>query len=602
MNLKLNDEILINSYTDKNKSCKTERVLNEKRFYSHELLPSEYKFTTIRELNKKRKHDLRIVFENLYNNENTSRNYKFSFLNLSTYNPSTNITSYIQLNKSNNSSNIINQNESKTISTSPSRMQKLPQILDNTGKKFIKKQNYGKLLLFNDNIREERYQKYFNHILSDEYYFYNEKKGIKKHQYDVTMYGRNITESYFNSFYDSFNKYYRKIENATELEKNENEKLKLKENLLKTEINRLKQRKIKLLDKFFVYFSMKKFLLHVKNKTLDSNKFVLDDLRQYLKDEERKNLILNDYLEQRIRKNTFKKTGKKLNNAKKFLKFGSIKPNDKSNLNSSENSLKKRTTPSKSIVQPTIQFNNKFIYYPLDNKPIFKNVEEFENIFTLLNDELAMYLTKYNKLKKSMTPLIIEKKQIETQIKIEKEEEEKLIGEELKQYERKIRILKERNEELINQKRNVIKECEISYKEISLERNINEKVQDIFNYINKNYKKFDVNKKFEIKNNNPSLIRLEVIEKVINDLLIEKIILFNQYPKEYQNLFVELNLKEKLENIAKRKKLEFEKRIQLIQKIVSNRNKVYIIPTHKVFDKYDLSKLKKRENKNNISN
>ena len=215
MNLKLNDEILINSYTDKNKSCKTERVLNEKRFYSHEYLPSEYKFTTIRELNKKRKHDLRIVFENLYNNENTSRNYKYSFLNLSTYNPSTNITSYIQLNKSNNSSNIINQNESKTISTSPSRMQKLPQILENTGKKFIKKQNYGKLLLFNDNIREERYQKYFNHILSDEYYFYNEKKGIKKHQYDVTMYGRNITESYFHSFYDSFNKYYRKIENAT---------------------------------------------------------------------------------------------------------------------------------------------------------------------------------------------------------------------------------------------------------------------------------------------------------------------------------------------------------------------------------------------------
>ena len=85
-------------------------------------------------------------------------------------------------------------------------------------------------------------------------------------------------------------------------------------------------------------------------------------------------------------------------------------------------------------------------------------------------------------------------------------------------------------------------------------------------------------------------------------MLIEKIILFNQYPKEYQNLFIELNLKEKLENIAKRKRLEFEKRIQLIQKIVSNRNKVYIIPTHKVFDKYDLSKLKKRENKNNISN
>lgn len=38
-----------------------------------------------------------------------------------------------------------------------------------------------------------------------------------------------------------------------------------------------------------------------------------------------------------------------------------------------------------------------------------------------------------------------------------------------------------------------------------------------------------------------------------------------------------------------------EKQKKLIEKIIYNNNKILIFPTHKVYDKYDLTKLKKNQ-------
>ena len=600
------DENFINSYIESNNICKTER--NNKSNLTSTILenpsfPLDYKFTSLRKIHKNRRNNFRFFIDSFNKDKISSRNYKSNLINFPSYNPSTNISSYIHLNKSTNSNNNNNNsnynnsinynknNESNTISTSPSYLKELPQILDMTSKKYINKQNYGKLLLFNNNFREERYQNYLNKVLSDEYYFYKENKGLKPLQFNVTMYGRNISEKYFNLYIDSFNKYYRIIINATDKEKDNNEKLILQKNYLKTEINRLIQKKQKLLDKFLSYLSIKKFLLHVKNKTLDVNNFKLEDLRQYLKDEERKELVLNDYQEKKERKSTLKKSIKRISNAKKLFRM-SIKFNQRNTITSFDQ-YKKGITPDKNKTKNIIK-NTENNYFPIINNPIFKSVLEFENVFELLNDELAKYLTIYNNIRKEITPLIIKKNNLSNEILIEEEKKNKLIKEELKYLINKLNLEKNKYDELIKQKEFIIKD-EINLNKIKMENIIHKKIENIMNNINKYYKKYDISRKLEIKNNNPSLVRLEVIEIVINILLNEKKIFVNKYPKEYKELIIDLNLKEKLENIEKRKRADLEKQNQLYEKVIAHKNKVYIIPTHKVFDKYDLSKLKKIE-------
>ena len=559
------------------------------RSQSDLMSPLEYKFTSLRAIHHKKKINSKNNLE-YYNKETPSRNYYSSYLNFSNHNPSTNISSYININKSNNTSNIFTNNESNSISTSPSNIISLPDL---SGKKFIHEQNYGKLLLFNNNIREERYQNYFNKLLSDELYFRNENYGLKSNQFDITMFGRNISQNYFFSYLDTFNKYFRKLVQKTDIEKDNNEKLIMKENSLKTEINRLQQKKQKLLERFLTCLSYKKFLLHVKNKTLDYNKFKHDDLIQYLKDEERRELVLNDYeVVKSSNQNSSRKLTKRNSNAKKFFKgISRISININGSFTNKLNysSIKNR---KKSIIKVP---NIKLEYEPIYNKPIFESVDDFEIVFEILNNELATYLTEYNAIRKQISPLLIERKELIKEIEIEKEKGKRLLNEELKSTIETLEILKEKNEELIEQKKTLIKKSYTSLEHNAIIKILNLKITNIFNYINNNYKNFDINDELEFKSNNPSLLRLKIIEKVANDLIFEKDIFIKKYPEDYHKFIIAINLREKLQNIEKRKEAEMEKQKKLIEKIIYNNNKILIFPTHKVYDKYDLTKLKKNQ-------
>ena len=550
--------------------------------------PLEHKFTSLRAIHHKKKISSKNNLD-YFNKESPSKNYCSSFLNFSNNNPSTNISSYININKSNNSSNIFTNNESNSLSNFPSNILNLPDL---SGKKFIHEQNYGKLLLFNNNIREERYQSYINTLLSNELYFRNENLGLKSNQFDITMFGRDISQNYFFSYLDTFNKYFRKLVQKTDAEKDNNEKLIMKENSLKNEINRLQQKKQKLLERFLTCLSYKKFLLHVKNKSLDYNKFKYDDLIQYLKDEERRELVLNDYETIKSSKqNSARKLIKKNSNAKKYFKgIQRISININGSLSNKLNSSSIKTRKKSIIKVPNIQLE----YEPIDNKPIFESVEDFEIIFEILNNELAKYLTEYNEIRKEISPLLIERKELIEEIKIEKERQIKLFNEELKSTIETLELLKEKNEELIEKKQNLIKKSYTTFEHNQTFLLISRKITNIFNYINSNYKNFDISDELEFKSNNPSILRLKIIEKVVNDLLFEKDIFVKKYPQDYNKFVIGINLREKLQNIEKRKEAEILKQKQLIEKIIFNNNKIFIFPTHKVYEKYNLSKSKKK--------
>ena len=301
----------------------------------------------------------------------------------------------------------------------------------------------------------------------------------------------------------------------------------MKENSLKNEINRLQQKKQKLLERFLTCLSYKKFLLHVKNKSLDYNKFKYDDLIQYLKDEERRELVLNDYETIKSSKqNSARKLIKKNSNAKKYFKgIQRISININGSLSNKLNSSSIKTRKKSIIKVPNIQLE----YEPIDNKPIFESVEDFEIIFEILNNELAKYLTEYNEIRKEISPLLIERKELIEEIKIEKERQIKLFNEELKSTIETLELLKEKNEELIEKKQNLIKKSYTTFEHNQTFLLISRKITNIFNYINSNYKNFDISDELEFKSNNPSILRLKIIEKVVNDLLFTFFLILINY-------------------------------------------------------------------------
>ena len=541
--------------------------------------PLEHKFTSLRIIHHKKKINIDNKSDKPKKKNHSSRNNNSKLMTFSTYNPSTNMSSNFNINKSNNSSKIFN-NESNSISNSPSNIIQLPKIIDITGKKYINKQNYGKLLLFNNNIREERLQSSINEYLLSELYYYSEHKGLNSRQFDIAMYGRNIVEKYFDSYIKTYNQFVRNIVKTTDNEKDNNEKLLLKEYSLKNEINRLKIKKHKLLEKFFSYLSIKKFLLHVRNKALDYNKFSPEDLKQYLNDEERKELILNDYEEPKTeRRNSVRKSLRRNSLLNSTFSKTPIKKKSEKHLFSSDSSKKRKSRVKE----------KKYEYKPIINKPIFNTVEDFESIYEILHDELAKYLYEYNEIQKEIGPLIIEKTLIQKEIQIEKERRAQLLEEELKDVKKVLLILKDKNEELNEQKKNLIKKYEINSKQIKIDNLIRDKLKDTINYINNNYKYFNIEEQLELKVIHPSLIRLKIIENVINDLSVEKQIFMTKFPIEYDKFLITSHLKEKLKNIEKKKKKEIEKQQKLIEKIIYNNNKIHIVPSRKL----DLSNLKK---------
>ena len=95
-------ENFLHSYIESNNLCQTDR--NYKSNLTSTILenPSSslnYKFTSLRQIHKKRRNNFRFFIDIFHKDKITSRNYKSNLLYFTSYNPSTNISSYINLNR-----------------------------------------------------------------------------------------------------------------------------------------------------------------------------------------------------------------------------------------------------------------------------------------------------------------------------------------------------------------------------------------------------------------------------------------------------------------------------------------------------------------------
>ena len=462
----------------------------------------------------------------------------------------------------------------------------IPPIIKYSGEKKLFKDKYGRIKKFEDKIKELRYQKYIKYILGNQFYFKQAEGSVGNQLTDITNFGKNVTQNLFNSYITTFKQYSRLLNRTLDRENDFNENEMLIENRLRNEIVRLKTKKEKLLRKITDLMEIKKFLLCVKNKSLDVENFIEEDKKQIIYDIERRNLIINDY-DKLKRKNSIIK----------------VKVKESKNLKSknsvvkllSDNNVNRKLSRRKStkIIMKSEE------YIPPNNKVIFDNVDDFVNRFLILSEEIKTMLKDYNKKLidienlKSKLNIINE----ENQISFEKKNSE--INKELNIKIEKRQIVKSKYDNLLINKNNILD----SQKKEKLFEIYKEKIESIFNYINLNYRKYKERVIYNIDEiRNPIIEKLYFIEKVYIELTQKRNQLIKDDPEKYKEIIKIIINKHKEELFLKNKKEQKQNNKMKLEKTKKRINKIYFTSFRKVPEKYPIQNKKKENTKININN
>ena len=520
-------------------------------------------------------------YNQCFNKTLTNFNYKNSLSTI--HNKTLNNPNSIILKNENNTIT----NNYKTISYSNNIINDfyIPPIIKYSGEKKLFKDKYGRLQQFEDKIKELRHHKYIKYILGNQYYFKQAEGSVGHQLNDITVFGKNITQKLFNNYLSTFKQYSLLLNRTLDRENDFNENEMLIENRLRNEIVRLKTKKEKLLRKITDLMEMKKFLLCVKNKSLDIEKFNNEDKKQILDDIERRNLIINDY-DKTKRKNSVVKV--KIKESKLMKSKNSVvKFHSDNNIN---NKFGRRK--STKIIMKTEE------YFPPNNKIIFYNVEDFDNIYLILSEENKTMLKDYNKKLidieklKSKLNMIIE----ENNISFEKKNNE--INKELNIKIEKRQIVKSKYENLLINKKNILD----SEKQGKLFDIYKEKIESIFKYINLNYLKYKERVIYNIDEiKNPIIEKLYFIEKVYIELTQKINKLIKEEPEKYKEIIKIIMNRTKQELFLKNKKEQKENSKKKLEKTQKRINKIYFIPFKKVQEKYPIQNRKKELNQKKLN-
>ena len=475
--------------------------------------------------------------------------------------------------------NIINNY--KTISYSNNNVDDfyIPAIIKNSGEKKLFKDKYGRLQKFEDKIKQLRYHKYIKFILGNQFYFKQAEGSVGNQLTDITNFGKNVTQNLFNSYISTFKQYYRLLNRTLDRENDFNENEMLIENRLRNEIVRLKTKKEKLLRKITELMEIKKFLLCVKNKSLDIETFNNEDKEQILYDIERRNLIINDY-EKLKRKNSIikvkvkeSKNTKPKNSVVKFLSDNNV-------------NHKGRRKSTKIIMKSEV-------YIPPNNKVIFDNVDDFENRFLILSEEIKNMLKDYNKKLIDIEKLKSKLNNINEENKITFEKKNNESNKELSIKIEKIQIVKSKYENLLINKKNIL-DSQIQGKLFDIYK---EKIESIFNYINLNYRKYKERIIYNIDEiRNPIIEKLYFIEKVYIELTQKINKLVKDDPEKYKEIIKIIINRHKQELFLKNKKEQKENNKMKLENTKKRINKIYFTSFRKIHEKYPIQN-KKKENK-----
>ena len=557
-------------------------------YYKNELIRK--KFLNLKKLQKQKINE-KIMFLKHFHNKNILNSYENTYRknykskSVSLYNQSTLITN--NQNSSNNLSKILTNRKliNSPINTSikkhfitlssPTKSIKLKKInskitFDNNS---LCKEKYGKLYLFKEQYKKIRHQKYIHNILENELQSKKLESENKVQYFENLKYNFIKNQKLFTEYIDNFNNYYKKLLINIEKEKLKNLELNKKKIEIRNDITNIYFKKEKFMRILNDLMDKKKFLLCVKEQNIIFEKFSKETQNEINKDEERKQLIKNNYII---------KNSKSQNN---------LPIKTYNNIITRKESYKEINFPNNKNSFLKSDFDNykeELCYFPIENKKIFHNAEDFEMIFYNINDIVTKKLNKYNQLKSELDYLKDKLKKIGYEKKEIIEKYYKKIDEEISIKVDKVEILKLKYAELMQTKKKLIED--ISNTNYLINNILDRKIEEIFEHLN-----VKIEKKYNDSNQNLNLKKLKNIEIIYNDYSNEKNIYKKKYPEEYKKIYRMVFLKNRMYLTVKRKIIENEKQKEKINKIIERQNKIYFLPSHKFNSSIEIKQKKTKK-------
>ena len=346
----------------------------------------------------------------------------------------------------------------------------------------------------------------------------------------------------------------------------------------KNEVNRLNDKKDKLLAKLNKYIKMKYFLITMKNYSLDKK----DDSWMFNK-ESRKNNDYSNLIKEKRR--IVAPEEHRIENRKKLFRRASAE-----NRIGSFNEIILNEDKSQPIKKRAKRTNSFYESNPLGGSAI-------KEIATILNNHIANLLIYNNQLRTEIEPLKEEFNRLYDSLKKNEEKKNQLLQLEFIIYPEKKRIAKDRYIFLTNSLfnlNNIIYNSSNYYK-------INKVIQDKLYSIYKTLLDHNIIPLTYLKaSNNGNIIEqilfyLKNIEKGIDHLFKRKKILMENYPILFNEITKEIHLEMKIKTLEAQKKKEAELGNKQINKIVDRMRKSLFSNKRKDYYEYGFKRKKKKK-------
>ena len=420
-------------------------------------------------------------------------------------------------------------------------------------------------------------EKFINHCLKEKAATLKSYKDCHDDNFRIEIKKKLDNKNLFDIFYKDFITYSKTIKAKSTKDSDHTNVLKWEIIFYKTEVNRLKIRKEKLLARLNKYIKMKQFLIQMRNYSLDKK----DDSWMYKKsssneDAKNKANLIKDNRRIKDPDDVKKLPGKKgrrgsVNN-EELSKFSSV-------LIQSERSKSKK----KNKIMRMNSYN--------ENPLLGSSVKDIANI---LNNHIANLLIYQNQLRVELEPLREEFNRLYSSLKESEEKENELLKLQFLVLPEKKRILKERNEFLRNTLYNINNDLYNSSKFTKMNEKIQEKLNTIYKTLidNKIINHIRMKAKFEENAFEKILFYLKNIEKGLVILNQDK----NKLKKEHSSAYF-LVLKE-LNNETKKKTLEAQRRLKINminkqkKKIIERMTKIFTLDRKRDYYEYGYKKPK----------
>ena len=420
-------------------------------------------------------------------------------------------------------------------------------------------------------------EKFINHCLKEKAATLRSYKDCHDDNFRIEIKKKLDNKNLFDIFYKDFITYSKTIKAKSTKDSDHTNVLKWEIIFYKTEVNRLKIRKEKLLARLNKYIKMKQFLIQMRNYSLDKK----DDSWMFKKSpsnegkKNKANLIKENRrikdLED-VQKSPGKKSRRRSVNNEELSKISALL------IESEKNKSKKKNK----IVRMNSYHEN----------PLLGS--SMKDIADILNNHIANLLIYQNQLRVELEPLREEFNRLYNSLKKSEEKENEFLKLQFLVLPEKKRLLKERNEFLSKTLYNINNDLYNSSKFTKMTGIIQEKLKTIYKTLidNKIISQKKMKAKFEENAFEKILFYLKNIEKGLVILNQDK----NKFKKEYTSTY--FRVIKVINNETKKRTLEAQRRFEIDmvnkqkKKIIERMTKIFSLDRKRDYYEYGYKKPK----------